>query len=94
MLTEHDCKIAPSTYYARRKRLQAPSARTVRDAELKPLIQQIFDVNYRVYGDRKFWRELHRQGHVVARCAVERLMRELGVTGAVRGKKTAPRWPT
>ncbi|MFE7814051.1 IS3 family transposase, partial [Streptomyces sp. NPDC057433] len=86
-LTEHDCKIAPSTYYAHRKRLQAPSARTVRDAELKPLIQQIFEVNYRVHGARKVWRELHRQGHVVARCTVERLMRELGVTGAVRGKK-------
>ncbi|MFE0824131.1 IS3 family transposase [Streptomyces sp. NPDC058847] len=86
-LTEYDCKIAPSTYYAHHKRLQAPSARTVRDAELKPLIQQIFESNYRVYGARKVWRELHRQGHVVARCTVERLMRELGVTGAVRGKK-------
>lgn len=87
MLTEHDCKIAPSTYYAHRKRLRAPSARTVRDAELKPLIRQIFETNYRVYGARKVWRELHRQGHIVARCTVERLMRELGVTGAVRGKK-------
>ncbi|MFE1328535.1 IS3 family transposase [Streptomyces sp. NPDC058741] len=87
VLTEHDCKIAPSTYYAHRKRLQAPSARTVRDAELKPLIQQIFEGNYRVYGARKVWRELRRQGHVVARCTVERLMREPGVTGAVRGKK-------
>ncbi|MBK3593754.1 IS3 family transposase [Streptomyces sp. NPDC017861] len=87
MLTEHDCKIAPSTCYAYRKRLQAPSARTVRDAELKPLIQQICEANYRVYGARKVWRELHRQGHIVARCTVERLVRERGVTGAVRGKK-------
>ncbi|WP_371798074.1 IS3 family transposase [Streptomyces albidoflavus] len=87
VLTEHDCKIAPSTYYAHHKRLQVPSARTIRDAELKPLIQQIFDANYRVYGARKVWRELHRQGHFVARCTVERLMRELGVAGAVRGKK-------
>ncbi|MEU3434701.1 IS3 family transposase [Streptomyces sp. NPDC006863] len=87
VLTEHDCKIAPSTYYAHHKRLRAPAARTVRDAELKPLIQQIFEVNYRVYGARKVWRELHRQGHLVARCTVERLMRELGVAGAVRGKK-------
>ncbi|MFE1894017.1 IS3 family transposase [Streptomyces microflavus] len=63
------------------------AARTVRDAELKPLIQQIFEVNYRVDGARKVWRELHRQGHLVARCTVERLMRELGVAGAVRGKK-------
>ncbi|ONK13008.1 putative transposase OrfB [Streptomyces sp. MP131-18] len=87
MLAEHDCKIAPSTYYAHRKRLRAPSARTVRDTELRPLIRQIFDSNYRVHGARKVWRELHRQGHIVARCTVERLMRELGVTGAVRGKK-------
>ncbi|MER6617840.1 IS3 family transposase [Streptomyces xantholiticus] len=87
VLTEHDCKIAPSTYYAHRTRLQSPSARTVRDAELKPLIQQIFEVNYRVYGARKVWRELHRRGHIVARCTVERLMRELGIAGAVRGKK-------
>lgn len=63
------------------------AARTVRDAELKPLIQQIFEVNYRVYGARKVWRELHRQGYLVARCTVERLMRELGVAGAVRGEK-------
>ncbi|WP_124265391.1 MULTISPECIES: IS3 family transposase [Streptomyces] len=77
----------PGTYYAYRKRIQDPSARTVRDAELKPLIQQIFEVNYRVYGARKVWRELHRQGHIVARCTVDLLMRELGVTGAVRGKK-------
>ncbi|WP_328565072.1 IS3 family transposase [Streptomyces coelicoflavus] len=87
MLTEHDCKIAPSTYYAHHKRLQAPSARTVRDAELKPLIRQIFESDYRAYGARKVWRELDGQGHIVARCTVERLMRELGVTGAVRGKK-------
>ncbi|MFH9298927.1 IS3 family transposase [Streptomyces sp. NPDC017520] len=87
VLTEHDCKIAPSTYYAHHKRLRAPAARTVRDAELKPLVQQIFEANYRVYGARKVWRELHRQGHLVARCTVERLMRELGVAGVVRGKK-------
>lgn len=87
VLTEHDCKIAPSTYYAHHKRLKAPAARTVRDAELKPFIQQIFEVNYHVYGATKVWRELHRQGHLVARCTVERLMRELGVAGAVRGKK-------
>lgn len=87
MLTGHDCKIAPSTYYAHRKRLRAPSARTVRDAELKPLIQQISEANYRVHGVRKVWRELRRQGHIVARCTVERLMRELGIIGAVRGKK-------
>ncbi|WP_407835155.1 IS3 family transposase [Streptomyces sp. DSM 116496] len=86
-LTEHDCKIAPSTYYAHHKRLTEPSARTVRDEELKPLIHQVFKDNYRVYGARKIWRELNRQGHIVARCTVERLMRENGIAGAVRGKK-------
>ncbi|WP_460086543.1 IS3 family transposase [Streptomyces variabilis] len=86
-LTGHDCKIAPSTYYAHKKRLAAPSARTVRDTELKELIRQVHTGNYRVYGARKIWRELNRQGHAVARCTVERLMRELGIAGAVRGRK-------
>ncbi|NEE50355.1 IS3 family transposase, partial [Streptomyces sp. SID8455] len=87
MLTEHDCKIAPSTYYAHKKRLAVPSARSVRDAELKERIRQVHTDNYRVYGARKIWRELNRQGHAVARCTVERLMRELGIAGAVRGKR-------
>ncbi|BFV54932.1 hypothetical protein KCMC57_up00360 [Kitasatospora sp. CMC57] len=87
MLTEHGCSIAPSTYYAHRKRLAQPAARTVRDEELKPLIKEVYNANYRVYGARKIWRELGRQGHTVARCTVERLMRELGIAGAVRGKK-------
>ncbi|MCY0947086.1 IS3 family transposase [Streptomyces antarcticus] len=87
VLTEHDCKIAPSTFYAHHKRLGTPSPRTVRDEELKPLVHEVFTVNYRVYGARKIWRELNRQGHVVARCTVERLMREMGIAGAVRGKK-------
>ncbi|MCC2280997.1 IS3 family transposase [Streptomyces sp. ET3-23] len=87
VLTMHDCKIAPSTYYAHKKRLDSPSPRTVRDSELKPLIHEVFENNYRVYGARKIWRELNRQGHTVARCTVERLMRESGIAGAVRGKK-------
>ncbi|MCX5317762.1 IS3 family transposase [Streptomyces sp. NBC_00154] len=86
-LTEHDCKIAPSTYYAHNKRLAEPSARSLRDEELKPVIREVFATNYRVYGARKIWRELNRQGHEVARCTVERLMRELGITGVVRGKR-------
>ncbi|MFD9360080.1 IS3 family transposase [Streptomyces sp. NPDC060031] len=87
VLTDHDCKIAPSTYYAHHKRHQTPSARTVRDAELKALITKAYEANYRVYGARKIWRLLNRQKVDVARCTVERLMRELGITGAVRGKK-------
>ncbi|WP_234379680.1 IS3 family transposase [Streptomyces caniscabiei] len=86
-LTAHDCKIAPSTYYAHKKRLETPSARSVRDKELKEKIHEVYTSNYRVYGARKIWRELNRRGHAVARCTVERLMRELGIQGAVRGKR-------
>ncbi len=101
MLTTHDCKIAPCTYYAHHKRQAAPSARTVRDGELKELIRHVYDTSYRVYGARMVWRELNRQGQDVARCTVERLMRELGIAGAVRGRRvittipdpSAPRAP-
>ncbi|MGW6263159.1 IS3 family transposase [Streptomyces sp. NPDC055085] len=74
-------------YYAHHKRQAAPAARTVRDAELKTLITQAYEANYRVYGARKIWRHLNRQGLSVARCTVERLMRDMGITGAVCGKK-------
>ncbi|MFE5835212.1 IS3 family transposase [Streptomyces sp. NPDC056508] len=93
VLSAHDCKIAPATYYAHHKRRVTPSARTVRDAELKEQISQVFETNYRVYGARKIWRELNRQGHAVARCTVERLMRELGITGAVRGRRVITTLP-
>ncbi|MFE3632780.1 IS3 family transposase [Streptomyces cellostaticus] len=59
----------------------------MRDEELKERIQEVHRPNYRVYGARKIWRELNRQRHAVARCTVERLMRELGIQGAVRGKR-------
>jgi putative transposase len=84
-LTAHGCSIDPSTYYKARKRL--PSARAVRDAELKGLITAVHEENYGVYGARKVWRELHRRGQAVARCTVERLMRELDLSGVVRGTK-------
>ncbi|MEV7020441.1 IS3 family transposase [Streptomyces sp. NPDC093991] len=93
VLTMHDCKIAPATYYAHHKRRTAPSARTVRDAEPKEHISEVFEANYRVYGARKIWRELNRQGQAVARCTVERLMRELGITGAVRGRRVITTLP-
>ncbi|WP_419196476.1 hypothetical protein [Actinacidiphila glaucinigra] len=54
MLTERDCKIARSTYYAHHKRRAMPSARTVRDAELKDQISKVFDANYRVYRARRY----------------------------------------
>ncbi len=65
----------------------------MRDAELKELISKVYQANYRVYGARKIWRELNRQGHDVARCTVERLMRELGIAGAVRGKRVITTLP-
>lgn len=76
--------IAPSTYHAAKKRL--PSARTVRDAELEGEIRRVFEENYRVYGVRKVWRQLNREGITVARCTVERLMARMGLRGATRGR--------
>ncbi len=76
--------IAPSTYYEARSR--PPSARKLRDTELKAEIARVHSENFGVYGARKIWRQLNREGIVVARCTVQRLMRELGLQGAVRGK--------
>jgi putative transposase len=76
--------IAPSTYYAVKTR--APSARSLRDEQVKIEITRVFDANYRVYGADKVWAQLHRDGIGVARCTVERLMRQLGLRGVVRGK--------
>ncbi|WP_158702054.1 IS3 family transposase [Kitasatospora sp. MMS16-BH015] len=70
-----------------------PSARSVRDTELKELITAAYEDNFRVYGARKIWRELNRRGHAVARCTIERLMRDLGITGAVRGKRVVTTVP-
>jgi putative transposase len=75
--------IAPSTYY---HACRPASARAVRDAELKAEIVRVHGEHFGVYGARKVWRQLHREGIRVARCTVERLMRELGLRGAVRGK--------
>jgi transposase InsO family protein len=57
-----------------------------RDEELIPLIIKIYDGNYQVYGARKVWEELRRQGHKVARCTVKRLMRHVGIRGVSRGR--------
>jgi putative transposase len=77
-------QIAPSTYYAAKTR--PASARAVRDGELIAKIEQVHEVNYGVYGARKVWHELNRQGVAVARCTVERLMREAGLRGLLRDK--------
>ena len=88
MLTEHGCKIAPSTYYAAKSR--PPSARAVRDAELCVEIVRVFDENLGVYGADKIWTQLNREEIRVARCTVERLMGDLGISGARRGKGWTP----
>ena len=85
VLTEHGWPIAPSTYYDNRSR--APSARALRDEVLKAEIQRVHEANYGVYGARKVWLQLNREGIPAARCAVERLMRELGLQGARRGRR-------
>jgi putative transposase len=76
--------IAPSSYYAANRR--PASARAVRDTQLKVEIARVHAEQFGVYGARKVWRQLHREGICVARCTVERLMGELGLHGAVRGK--------
>ena len=76
--------IAPSTYYAAKAR--PPSVRSLRDAELREKIGRVYDDNFGVYGARKVWRQLKREHTSVARCTVERLMAQMGLVGAVRGK--------
>jgi putative transposase len=84
VLTEAGFKIAPSTYYAALTRPR--SQRAVRDEELTEMIDKIYRDNYSVYGARKVWWQLGRDGVAVGRCRVERLMRRMGLAGAVRGK--------
>jgi putative transposase len=83
-LEDTPAQIAPSTYYAAKTR--PASARSRRDAALIEIIKQIHAENYGVYGARKIWHELHRRGVQVARCTVERLMREIGLRGLLRDK--------
>jgi transposase InsO family protein len=81
--------IAPSTYWWHRVRHVDPTQRSRRahhDETLRAEIQRIWDENEQVYGAEKVWRQLRRDGHQVARCTVERLMRQLGLRGAVRGR--------
>jgi len=94
--------IAPSTYDEHQARQADPTripARARRDAALTPEIQRVWNEHFQVYGARKVWKQLNREGVPVARCTVARLMRDLGLEGAVRGRKctttvaddTAPR---
>jgi putative transposase len=82
--------IAPSTYHAhvhRRTNPEAASARVRRDIVLSGEVQRVFNKNFQVYGVRKVWRQLLREGHPVARCTVARLMQKMGLQGVIRGRR-------
>ena len=81
---------APATYYRHQACQAHPetrSRRAQRDVWLTAQIQRVWDENFAVYGPRKVWQQLGREGIVVARCTVERLMRQMGLQGAVRGRR-------
>jgi putative transposase len=81
--------IAPSTYHehaAQRRDPERMSARAKRDEVLKVEVKRVFDQNFGVYGVRKVWLQLGREGMAVARCTVERLMRQIGLKGVIRGR--------
>jgi transposase InsO family protein len=82
--------IAPSVYYEQRRRQRDPDRcprRVRRDHELGGHIRRVWQDNREVYGVRKVWQQLRREGHEAARCTVQRLMRQLGLRGAVRGRR-------
>lgn len=82
--------IVPSTYYEHKARHRDPerrSSRAKRDDVLRPEIQRVWEENFRVYGVRKVWRQLNREGVEVPRCTVARLMRDLGLRGIIRGRR-------
>jgi putative transposase len=81
--------IAPSTYFRRKAEQRDPSRRSARvqgDEVLRAIIRRICNENQQVYGPRKVWRQMGRQKLRAARCRVRRLMREMGLAGAVRGR--------
>ena len=81
--------IAPSTYFRRKAEARDPtqrSARAQRDEVLRAIIRRIYEENHRVYGPRKVWKQMGREGLREARCRVRRLMREMGLVGASRGR--------
>lgn len=83
--------IAPSTYHEHAAQRRDPSRRSARarqDEALKIEVKRVFDEHFRVYGVRKVWRQLLREGFSVARCTVERLMRQMGLQGVIRGRVT------
>lgn len=88
--------IAPSTYYenvAKRLDVDSLSIRARSDISLKIEIRRVFEQNFRVYGVRKIWRQLKREGFDVARCTVARLMRSMSLQGIFRGKPIRTTFP-
>lgn len=96
--------IAPSTYYSHLAKRADPARQSDRargDDALRPEILRVFEENYRVYGVRKVWRQLRREGFDIARCSLGRLMKGQGIQGIIRGKphrttipdRSAPRPP-
>ena len=82
--------IAPSTYHAHEARQRCPDTappRVRRDAALSVEIRRVFNENFQVYGVRKVWRQLVREGFEIARCTVARLMKAMGLQGVIRGKR-------
>jgi putative transposase len=77
--------VAPSTYYS--DKFRPPSARTLRDAVLMPIVLALWTANYRVYGARKLWKAARRAGHDIGRDQMARLMRQLGIRGVRRGRR-------
>jgi transposase InsO family protein len=81
--------IAPSAYHERVAQRRDPSRlspRAQRDEAMKPEVRRVFDANFKIYRVRKVWRQMQREGFDSARCTVERLMRDLGMQGVIRGK--------
>jgi len=88
--------IAPSTYYAFKASERDPALRSVRsqrDEELRDEIQRVWDANLKVYGVRKVYKQLRREGFEAARCTVARLMAAMGLQGAVRGRRVKTTLP-
>ena len=83
-------QIAQATFYDNKAKLADPSRlsdRAKRDEQLKPEIERVFEENLKVYGVRKVWHQMRREGFDIARCTVARLMKDIGIEGVIRGKK-------
>jgi len=83
-------QFAPSAYYERKRQAVDPELRSPRqkaDETLRSAIRRVWEGNFQAYGARKVWRQLQREGRDVARCTVERLMREMGLQGITRGRR-------